>query len=65
MCLEFMKIEELEQRKKVLIQYIYSSITIEDWHGVRDAASDIEVIEGKIDVLLRSANNSQATSKPN
>jgi hypothetical protein len=32
-------------------QYLLSRLDIEDWHGVRDAAADIEIYEGQLKVL--------------
>lgn len=33
------------KNKKLLIKYIRMCIKLEDWHGVRDAAADIEILE--------------------
>lgn len=34
-----------ELHKKILIDYIYSCIERQDWHGVSDAANDLRVLE--------------------
>jgi hypothetical protein len=42
---------ELIEQKKSLVSYMKSKIKAEDWHAVRDAATDIEVINGKLFIL--------------
>jgi hypothetical protein len=44
--------EKLRERKQILIDYLLSSVAIEDWHAVQDAASDIREIEAKLSVML-------------
>lgn len=39
---------ELEARRTALLVYLMSCAVAEDWHGVRDAAVDLEVIEARI-----------------
>lgn len=34
-------------RRETLIAYLLSSVEAEDWHAVRDAAVDIEVLDAK------------------
>lgn len=41
----------LKDRVESLKSYIYSCIQNEDWHGVRDAATDIEVAKAKLEIL--------------
>lgn len=50
------KIERLLERRSVLILYIDECRKKEDWHGVRDAATDIEVCQAELGVYrdLRS-----------
>lgn len=44
----------LQNRIDSLISYIYSCIQSGDWHGVRDAATDIEVAKAKLEILNAS-----------
>jgi hypothetical protein len=37
--------KHLQDRKNTLVEYLQSCVDAEDWHGVRDAACDIEIIE--------------------
>lgn len=34
-----------KDHKKVLIDYMYGRIDLEDWHGVADAANDLRELE--------------------
>lgn len=36
-----------EQHKATIIQYIYSCMDREDWHGVSDAANDLRVLDAR------------------
>jgi hypothetical protein len=40
--------ESLALRRDVLIEYLKSCLAMQDWHGCRDAAADLEVIEARI-----------------
>ena len=43
--------QELKLQKKYLIDYLLSKVSVEDWHAVQDAASDIREIEAKLKLL--------------
>lgn len=47
------RISELEERVRVLTMYHDQKRAECDWHGVRDAAADIEVVAARIDELRR------------
>lgn len=36
-----------EQRKQIMLDYLLLMVELEDWHGVRDAAADLELMEAK------------------
>ena len=36
-----------EEKRKVLISYLYSKAHESDWHGVSDAANDLRVLEAE------------------
>ena len=38
----------LLERREVLITYLKQCLTIEDWHGVQDAASDIREVDAAL-----------------
>ena len=40
--------KKLKKAKKRLVKYLEAKLAAQDWHGVRDACVDIEVIEAKI-----------------
>lgn len=40
-----------QQQLAVLIEYLKLKLYQRDWHGVRDAAADIEVLEAKFPEL--------------
>ena len=44
-------IETIDARIEILKQYLRSCIDVEDWHGVRDAAVDIEVATSVRDAI--------------
>lgn len=44
-------VEELQRQKKEMVEYLKLKLSIEDWHGVQDAASDIREIEAQLKVL--------------
>jgi len=46
-------VNDLQWRKKILVGYMQSSIGVEDWHAVRDAVVDVELIEKELEVLNR------------
>lgn len=46
------RIERLLQRRRVLILYIDECRKKEDWHGVRDAATDIEVCQAELGACM-------------
>lgn len=52
--METCKTDKLKERKQILIEYLLSSVAIEDWHAVQDSASDIREIEAKLSVLLQN-----------
>lgn len=37
----------MQTRRETLIAYLLSSVEAEDWHAVRDAAVDIEVLDAR------------------
>ena len=39
---------DLAKRRTALVAYAESCLTSGDWHGLRDAAADLEVIEARI-----------------
>ncbi len=41
----------LYERRNILIDYLKMKVQSEDWHAVRDAAVDIEVIDAKLEIL--------------
>lgn len=43
--------EDLEQQKRILIEYLYSKASAHDWHGVADAAMDIRDINAGLEIL--------------
>ncbi len=45
------QIHQLKERRKVLIDYLKMKAEMEDWHGVRDACVDIELIDAQIKLL--------------
>lgn len=46
----------LRRQRATLVEYLAQRAACEDWHGVRDAAADLEVIDGKLSmVAARSA----------
>ena len=48
-------ISELEEAKRVMVEYLKSKVKQEDWHGTADAAMDIREIDAKLSIL-RSQN---------
>jgi len=38
-------------QRETMLAYLRLRVEMQDWHGVRDAATDIEVIEGKLQLL--------------
>lgn len=40
-------LEQLEQRKAQMVQYLLLKVDEQDWHGVADAAMDIRDIESE------------------
>lgn len=44
-------IRHLERRRDVMKQYIELRLEMEDWHGVRDAAADLETLESQLTLL--------------
>ena len=47
----FVRIAELEEQKKLMLDYLKMKLDNEDYHGVEDAASDIRDIEAAIHEL--------------
>lgn len=45
------QIQQLEQQRKVMIDYLKMRLEMNDLHGVRDSATDIEVIDAKLSIL--------------
>lgn len=39
---------DLNERRTALIAYAQSCLASGDWHGLRDAACDVEIIEARI-----------------
>lgn len=54
----------LWQRRQDLIAYAASCLAAEDWHGLRDAAVDIECAEARIDEIARQATRESAAAIP-
>lgn len=46
-----MKIEYVQQQHQTLLNYLQLCVTNSDWHGVRDAAVDIEILEARYPAL--------------
>ena len=44
-------LDQLHRDHQIMIGYLHMRVASRDWHGVRDAATDIEVIEGKMQTL--------------
>jgi hypothetical protein len=44
------KSAELLAEKHILVEYLKSKLSVGDWHGVQDAASDIREIDAKLSV---------------
>lgn len=44
------KVQEYETARTALINYLTHKLEICDWHGVRDAAVDIEILEAKYNI---------------
>lgn len=42
---------DLQRQRATMLDYLRLRLSLEDWHGVRDAAADLEVIEGKLRVV--------------
>jgi len=42
---------DLLSQRETMTDYLQLRVDTQDWHGVRDAASDIEVIEAKLTML--------------
>lgn len=42
------KLDQLNDRKIVMVAYLEQKMDEEDWHGVQDAASDLRDIESEI-----------------
>ena len=40
---------DLTERRTALVAYAESCLTSGDWHGLRDAAADLEVIEARME----------------
>lgn len=46
----------LRTQKQTLIEYLLVKLAQQDWHGIRDCAVDIELIEARI-AILKEADN--------
>lgn len=44
-------IRRLERQRQQMVNYINLRLELEDWHGVRDAAADLETIDAQIRLL--------------
>src|SRR5690606_30124820 len=44
-------IRRLERQRQQMVNYINLRLELEDWHGVRDAAADLEAIDAQIRLL--------------
>ena len=42
------ELEKLILHRDTLLAYLHSSVQMQEWHSVRDAAADLEVIEARI-----------------
>jgi hypothetical protein len=38
---------DFKTQKRVLLEYLYVCIALEDWHGVSDAANDLRELEAR------------------
>lgn len=45
------KLEELEKKRQIFIEYLTEKIKEEDWHAVADACCDIREVETKMKTL--------------
>lgn len=45
------RINSLEEKKEVLVNYLKIKTKEEDWHGVADAAMDIREIVSQLEIL--------------
>jgi len=46
-------VSELEEAKRIMVEYLKLKVKQEDWHGCADAAMDIREIDAKLSVLKR------------
>lgn len=46
-----LRIKELEDWRPTLIAYLEKKMSLEDWHGVQDAASDLRDLDCELDGL--------------
>ena len=44
-------IESTNQARKQMVEYLKLKVSLEDWHGVADAAMDLREIDAKLEVL--------------
>lgn len=44
-------VNELEEAKRIMVEYLKLKVKQEDWHGTADAAMDIREIDAKLFVL--------------
>lgn len=50
------RLEVLEERRKVMKEYLQHRVDDEDWHGVMDASADLREIDTEIRVLSAKKN---------
>jgi hypothetical protein len=51
------ELAQLMARRGTLIAYLASCVAVNDWHGVRDAAVDIEVVTARIESIQNFPSN--------
>lgn len=42
------KLKEIEDRRRLMREYLQMKVEEEDWHGVQDAGSDLRDIEAEL-----------------
>lgn len=43
-------VEDAYRTRSALVEYLRAKVIEEDWHAVRDACVDIEILEARIDM---------------
>jgi hypothetical protein len=44
----------LRRRIELMVEYLKMRVTMADWHGVRDAAADIEQLMAQLEVVEKT-----------